>query len=248
MRFHFKKVFAGIFIGFISRIIFKEFEKTRNQNAKFNCMHCDEKKCPPCLPTKIHINNELNMHLHPAYKPKGMYEVTRWLLVDENFVYDIINEEPKIELKGALKKAIQEITSISLEYINLNRMMGKTWSLLQFQNGYVRTDSNRGTDYILDLKVAATEKNLTLPKSQQVFRVHLVHPFRSKQNFQLISIKDNLTAKVSIIIPIQQVCKLCTDMDIFKNFFIISGNKQIQYHIYKFVNRIITTITYHKTG
>lgn len=199
-----KKILVGLFAGFFSRMVYHNIEKVINNNQSL-CNpndQCSGKHCSDCLPTKVEVVSKLNTHLAPAYKPKGMYEVTRWLLVDENYVYDIINEEPKVELKGVLKEAVKEATSISLQYINLNRMMGSTWSLQQLQNGYVRTDSKRGSDYILDLKVTPNTKNLPFAKTQHIFRVHLVHPFQSAEDLQLKSIKETTKTVINIVIPL----------------------------------------------
>lgn len=170
------------------------------------------KNCPPCEdPTKARgepcpfcgsksvIANAGSREINNPYKPKGMYEITRWLYFDEENLYDIIDGEPVVQLVGGALEETKAVTQVALEYVNANRMLGKTWELLKLQNGYMRTDVLRGTDYILDLKVKSKEKYES-ESVQTTLRVRMVHPFEpQKQSISLVNHRKIQHEKIHII-------------------------------------------------
>nr|CAB3232248.1 Not6 protein [Phallusia mammillata] len=204
------RIIGGILLGFFSRIVYEQVASTtRLTNKKSlslaqdqqdaNCPPCQQEVCPKCLPESV--TGTVPTDALPVYKPKGMYEVTRWLYFDENNVYDIINEEPKVALNGHWREDIKAVSQVGLEYINANKMLGHSWALVSLKNGYMRTDSLRGTDYMLDLIVRPTTLNSTKSVYDRTFRVRMVHPFENIDNSRSISVRKEIQGKIKIIVP-----------------------------------------------
>lgn len=208
------RIIGGILLGFFSRIVYEQIASTTRLTSKKSaslaqdqqdaiCPPCQQETCPKCLPSIV--SGVLPTGALPAYKPKGMYEVTRWLYFDEDHVYDIINEEPKIVLNGHWREDMKAVSQVGLDYINANNMLGHSWALVALKNGYMRTDSLRGTDYMLDLIVRPTTVNSTKSVYERTFRVRMVHPFENIDNSKSISVQREIQGKIKIIVPISYV-------------------------------------------
>ena len=201
-----KRMLAGILLGFFSRILYQQVENAASsaskEEFKENCLCHIDYLCPICEPMKAHTTDT---SLSIAFKPKGMYEVTRWQFLDEEHIFDIINEEPKIELKGVHKEDVKAAIETGMDYINVNQMMGQHWSLKRLQNGYMRSDARQGTDFMMDMVVHPTSRNYkNIPASvvnERLFRVVLRHPLYQTESLKLESIYKHETKKIKIIIP-----------------------------------------------
>ena len=231
-----KKILAGLLVGFCCRIVFEQVKnsmmvgfwghKHNYKQSKENCGTCHVNDvCNICPPSKVKVKDKL---LKSAYKPKGMYEVTRWSVFDNSNIYDIINGEPKTPSKGIYTEEIKKTTKVAMEYLNSNQMLGKMWSLKEVCNVYFRTDSSLGTEYLLDLQVEPIRKVYNqingLINEEEMFRIHLQHPLHPINDISndWISISHNMKRKVKVIIPISQV------MSSYSNTFI---NDQMFHHI-----------------
>nr|XP_039249983.1 chondroitin sulfate synthase 1-like [Styela clava] len=186
---HVLRILAGFILGLSGNFIHQMISGTTYldipslKSAQYGCSPCEDpnkiraKPCPYCGPQKMTMENDGN--IIDAYKPKGMYEITRWYYFDEAYLYDIINDEPKVKLAGSYYEETQAVTQVALEYINANNMLGKKWHLVGIENGYMRTDVFRGTDYILDVAVKSVEKYES-ESIHTTFRVRMVHAFQEK--------------------------------------------------------------------
>nr|NP_001027609.1 Not6 protein [Ciona intestinalis]BAB00632.1 Not6 [Ciona intestinalis] len=201
------RIMTGIMLGFLSRIAFEQLRGstrltvgTHMDNIKsLDCPKCPiDDHCTLCEPT--HVKNPTE-NIPSAYKPKGMYEVTRWLQFDEHYVYDIINEEPKIPLVGHWLEEVRAVTHVAMDYINANRMLGQSWSLVKLHDGYLRRDALRGTEYILDVVVQPASHNFSYFINERMFRVNLVHPLKSMGEAEEVRVQRHVEGRLKIIVP-----------------------------------------------
>ena len=203
-------VAQGLFFGFLANILYQQSISFWSVHTAFSaeriiqkCPPCNIPECPHCQPTKIELHD--NETIKNFYKPQGMYEVTRWLYFDEKHIYDIINEEPKVKSNGYWKEEVKVTTQVGLDYVNKNKMLGQSWTLAKFQAGYTKTDSIRGTDFLLDLHAKSGKRTLPNPIKTNLFRIHMVHPLEQIRNSIFKSVKKITKEKITIITPLPQV-------------------------------------------
>jgi len=207
-----KRMLTGILLGLCGRIFYNQIENAVNLTITTelmeSCLCHIDRLCPACEPTKV---NMADTTLTKTYKPRGMYEVARWNFLDEQHIFDIINGEPKIELKGVYEEDIKASMEIAIAYINLNHLLSHAWSLKHLQNGYLRSDALQGTDVILDLLVNPTSRNFSnIPApvvNERIFRVVLRHPLHEIENMKMVSVRKQQSNKIKIIIPAPLVKK-----------------------------------------
>ena len=201
-----KRMLTAVLIGCFCRFLYEQLYTSIAiiwNTPKENCVCNSNNFCIPCKPTKVFITNKKPFE---KFKPRGMYEVTRWQLFDEDYIFDIINQEPKIKLQGPLKEYIKEMVKLGVDYINLNAMMGKQWSLHHLKNGYIYFDSIYGTDIILDLlvkPVSSTDNHFIV--NEQLFRVVMKHSFNEVMNLKLQKNEKKRKSKLKILVPISLV-------------------------------------------
>ena len=201
--FNVKRLLLAFLYGCLVNFMYQHMKRIVHNNQYENletnrCPTCQKRVCPPCPLTEITLKKPDDIVL--PYKPKGMYEISRWWLFDEFHVYDIINEEPKVDLKGFWKEEIKAAVTMGISYVNKNQ--AQNWDLVRLHSGLMRTDGGRGTDFLLDLVLKSATANTT--DIIQLFRVHLVHPFRPVQNVKLQSVTAHWS-KITIVIPISKV-------------------------------------------
>ena len=230
----FKMIAKGILYGFFLRILFDQvnnfmelqnFKKNVVERIQQQCLTCDQ-QCPTCLPKEVFVDQK--QFVQQAYKPKGMYEVTRWMLFDDVSVYDIINEEPKITITGHWKDEIKVMTQLSMMYINHNRLLGQKWSLVKLHNGLMKTDSMRGTEFLIDV-ITVPQKGQPKKEDYKLFRVHLVHPLEPIDRAQLKIVKVEATPLITLVVPTSQVKH---DTLFHSVSCIMCGNKENQFARY----------------
>ena len=190
------RAILGLLVGCAARVCLDVIRAGFSRSVTHGlCPPCEDPQkvrkepCPFCGSQNVIANNEDHVVLDP-YKPKGMYEITRWLYFDEENLYDIVDGAPVVKLVGGTFEETRAVTQVALEYINESNMLGKTWELVRLQSGYMRTDVLRGTDYMLDLMVKSVE-NYESESVHTSLRVRMVHPFDTGQNS--LSITDRKT-------------------------------------------------------
>ena len=195
-----KKILLAFLFGCLSNFAYQHVreraskQQPNEEQIDVQCTSCESQICAFCPPVKIFlpVDNEIS----EPYKPKGMYEISRWLYFEEDQVYDIINEEPKHAIKGYWKEEIRSAIALGIKYIKINDILDKSWMFDKLKSGYMRTDGRRGTDLMLDLlfKSAGGET-----ERYKLFRVHLVHPFDPVQKARLQTVKKQSKRKTTII-------------------------------------------------
>jgi len=213
---HASKIIGCVLLGFLGRVIFDQIVDTEKLTSTGGS-HSGIKhvrNCPPCAPghdcphcSPRYVQADLPTEIPPPYKPKGMYEITRWIYFDEKNVYDLINEEPHLDLSGHWHEEMKAVSQVGVNYINANKMLGTSWELVRLHDGYLRTDSQRGTDYMLDLIVKPVNINFSKQASEVMFRVRLVHPYETLQNARQLSVKREIQGKIKVLIPLSSVSK-----------------------------------------
>lgn len=208
---HVSRILTGLLLGFSMHLIYQFIITMSTKDAMLarynqNCPPCEDpsrvraEPCPVCGATVVTMDKD--SMVVDSYKPKGMYEVTRWYYFDEEYLYDIINGKPKVKLLGSWYEETKAVTQVGLEYINANEMLGKTWSLVRLKNGYLRRDVFRGTDYILDIAVKSMEKHPSESISC-AFRVRLVHAF--EKGLQVLEMTQENEVNIHIVAPVSGV-------------------------------------------
>nr|BAF35981.1 noto6 [Molgula tectiformis] len=129
-----------------------------------------------------------------------MYEITRWYYFDDNYLYDIINDEPKVLLIGQWAEEITAVTQVALEYINTNEILGRTWKIIKRENGYLKSDVFQGREYIFDIKAESMQDGIV-----RSFRIQLLHPFNHQNEVEVVSYVQNIQKPVHIIVPLTGV-------------------------------------------
>uniref|UniRef100_H2YQF0 Hexosyltransferase n=1 Tax=Ciona savignyi TaxID=51511 RepID=H2YQF0_CIOSA len=241
-RVNIPRIMTGVMLGIFSRIALNQLWSSVKLDKiqisieavqELNCPNCNiDDYCVLCEPTNVepHTNK-----IPAAYKPKGMYEITRWLQFDEKHVYDIINEEPKISLNGHWMEEFRAVTQVALEYVNANEMLGQSWSLVKLHDGYLRRDTLRGTDYLLDIIAKPKHYNNSAQGVERMFRVHLVHPLQPIEQAEQVYIQKNIQAKLKIIIPSKITSpQILTSIE---NFAKSKPNKNVELILVLFVGR-----------
>merc|ERR1712136_384188 len=149
------------------------------ESEKLGCStYCTECGGTACSNLQVTFPNDAK-----AYKPKGMYEVVRWLHFDDQYVYDNINGKPKTPVTGHWKEEISAVSQVAVEYITASTR--QDWELHKLSNGYVKTDSVHGTQYLVDLELKTRSASAT--SEVRSFRVHLNHPFANVEFLLVLS-------------------------------------------------------------
>ena len=195
-----KRILTGILIGLLSRMIYQQIDNHLSSlQLKQYCLCHIDKLCPMCEPTKLVAAPSSQSRY---YEPKGMYEITRWSLLDKNIIYDIINEEPKLNAIGIYREELQEAMSIGMDYLNANQLMGQKWSFVSLYNSYYRIDSLYGTNIILDMVVKSVTTTYDEIENERVFRIELIHPLLQIENSKIINNKKRIQQKIKAVVPV----------------------------------------------
>merc|ERR1712135_54617 len=206
-RGNFKLAFVCM-MGFFCRIAYEQvFNVTELQqdgttrvlnslteSEKVGCStYCTECGGTACSKLQVTFPNDAK-----AYKPKGLYEVVRWLHFDDQYVYDNINGKPKTPVTGHWKEEISAVSQVAVEYITASTR--QDWELHKLSNGYVKTDSVHGTQYLVDLELKTRSASAT--SEARSFRVHLNHPFVNVDDVKISALEPSNDRSVSVIIPV----------------------------------------------
>jgi len=180
-------IFAGCILKLISFIVVK----TPEIDTIFDDSCQSESSTYPLKPPKDVPST--------MYKPKGMYEVIRWTQFTKEAVYEIINDEPKLPMNEFWNEEIQAISQVAILYINAKT--NSTWSLVKFQNGYIKNDALQGTQYIVDLDLKRTNEECSYTQRFRVELVHYLLPIKSSSTL-VTTFNERLSLKVFIFVTL----------------------------------------------
>jgi len=182
-------------------LLYNNFE-VNQLSSNSNCINCQNSiSCPS---EKVEFDPQPPLDVpRTMYKPKGMYEVIRWTQFDENFISDIINDEPQIKMNDYWKEEYQAISQVALQYIN--SLTNQTWKVFKLQNGYIKHDALQGTHYILDLDLVKNRQDYAnICPIKRRFRIELVHylmPIESSKS-TITVIDSKLDLKVFLFVTL----------------------------------------------
>nr|XP_006814085.1 PREDICTED: chondroitin sulfate synthase 1-like [Saccoglossus kowalevskii] len=127
-----------------------------------------------------------------------MYEVLRWAYFNEKYLFENLDDDPRIGLIGSFKFDVQDVLQQALDFVNKDS--DEEYRLFNLLNGYRRVDPAKGAEYILDLELEKVDEISTVIDRKLLY---LVRPFH---NLQLLSRKFGKTNQnVNFIIPLSKV-------------------------------------------
>lgn len=141
-----------------------------------------------------------------AFSPATRHTVIEWDSFDDMYSFSSFMNtqgQPAEKRQGDSERDYVDMKEAALQLMNSQDHRDLT--LVKLVHGYKRTDSLRGTEYILDLYLA-------LPNGSPVSRrVHLLRPFRDVV-LESVQTYTDLNIKISLIMPLSK------RLDIFKQF------------------------------
>ena len=141
-----------------------------------------------------------------GYSPKTRHTVIEWDSFDDMYSFSSYMNtqgQPAEKRQGDSERDYVDLKEAALQL--LNNQDHRDLSLVKLVHGYRRTDSLRGTEYILDLYLSLPDGS---PVSQ---RVHLLRPFR-ETILESVQTYTDMNIRISLIMPLSQ------RLDIFKQF------------------------------
>ena len=156
-------------------------------------------------PQQVPVDCE-SPRLHEAYQPTTRHTVIEWDSFDDEYSFSSFMNtqgQPAERRHGSSERDYVDMKEAALQLVN-NRDH-KNLRLVKVVHGYKRTDSLRGTEYILDLFLALPSG---APVSQ---RLHLVRPYREMM-IESVQTYTDLNLHISLIMP------LSNRLEIFKQF------------------------------